>query len=109
MPPNGPLTLATLAVRVRTLEDRARDDDGLHRGLTAADGQTAAAVGELTKALNDPKTGLIVEVDRFRAEVVADRAAFRAWIRGAVAVLSVVFALFTILAPWIRSVLGISA
>ena len=76
--------------------------------LEQADGSTAAAVVRLTDAINHPKTGLIVELDRFRAEVAADRQAFRAWIAGAVAVVSIVYSLVTVLAPLIQSVLGVA-
>lgn len=95
-----------LAKRVSDLERRAILDDKLHEGLVATDGHTAEAVRELTRAINDPRLGLIVELDSFRKEVAADRKEFRAWVRGATAVLSIVFTVITILAPWIREIIG---
>jgi hypothetical protein len=92
-----------LTKRVVDLERRAILDDELHKGLVATDGHTADAVRELTKAINDPRGGLIVELDNFRKEVAADRAVFRAQIRGATIVLSAVFGTVTILAPWFRA------
>lgn len=99
--------------RVRALEERAIADDGLHKNLVVQDGLTATAVHELTAAINDPRQGLIVELDRFRTEVRVDREAMRAeamtdrrvtraWIRGASAVLGVIFTLVTVLSPWIQ-------
>jgi len=89
--------------RVRALEERAIADDGLHRNLVLADSQTAIAVEKLTASINDPRSGLIVELDQLRAEIKADRATFRAWVRGATAVLSVVFTVITVISPWVRA------
>lgn len=97
--------LLSLDERVRALETRAIKDDDLHAGLTRQDGLTADAVKELTRSINDPKMGLIVELDRFRGEVAHDRKEFRAWIRGATAALSVVVTIATIVAPWVRDAL----
>jgi hypothetical protein len=88
--------------RVRALEQRAIRSDDLHTSLLHADSQTAASVDQLTKAINDPYTGLIVQLNTFRTEVINDRKEFRAWIRGATFVLSVVFGIVTIAAPWIQ-------
>ena len=88
--------------RVRALEERAIADDGLHASLARQDSLTAVAVADLTKAINDPKAGLIVELDKFRAEVRTDRESFRSWVRGATFVLSAVFGIVTIAAPWVR-------
>lgn len=100
------LSLAALDQRLRIIEDKAISGELLHAQLIHNDSATAAAVQDLTKSLNDPKTGLIVELDRFRAEVIADRAAFRAWVRGATAVISVVFTIVTVLAPWLRDLIA---
>lgn len=99
--------LEGLFERVRSLEELAIKDDGLHHSLLVADSQTASAVERLTEAVNDPHKGLIVELNNFRAEVRADRAAFKAWVRGAVVVLSVVYAIVTFLAPYIQQMLGL--
>jgi hypothetical protein len=100
------LSLASLDQRLRIIEDKAISGELLHAQLIHNDSATASAVQDLTKSLNDPKTGLIVELDRFRAEVIADRAAFRAWVRGATAVISVVFTIVTVLAPWLRDLIA---
>lgn len=100
--------LEALFSQVRTLEERAIRDDGLHSTLSNADNATAMAVLELTKAVNDPKSGLIVELSNFRTEVTNDRKVFKAQIRGAVVVLSFVFALVTWLAPYIQRFLELA-
>ena len=94
-------TLLGLDTRLRLLEDRAIKDDGLHQALISADSQTARAVEKLTEAINDPRDGLIVQLDRFRTEVANDRKVFRAWVAGAVAVLSA----FSVVSPWIRDLI----
>ena len=94
--------VTVLDARVRALEERAIADDGLHRNLALADSQTADAVKLLTAAINDPRAGLIVELDHLRTEIQSDRATFRAWVRGATFVLSVVFSIVTVAAPWVR-------
>ena len=92
--------------RVRALEERAIADDALHANLVRADSQTANSVDKLTTAIADPRAGLIVELDRFRREVAADRDAFRSWVKGATAILSIVFGTITILSPWIRDIIA---
>jgi hypothetical protein len=99
-------SLSGIVARVEAIERRDIEADLLHRELKMNDGETAKAIKELTDTLNHPKTGLIVELDRFRAEVIADRQQFRAWIRGATAVLASVFTLITVAAPWIRDLIS---
>lgn len=94
--------IVAIETRIRALEERAISDDGLHSNLVRADSQTAASVDKLTTAINDPYAGLIVQLNNFRADVVSDRKQFRSWVRGATAVLSIVFGLVTIGAPWIQ-------
>lgn len=81
--------------------------DAEHQALKAQDLQTAAAVERLADTINNPRTGLIVELERFREEVRTDRKVFKAWVGGAVAVMSFVFALITVYAPAIRQLLGL--
>ena len=98
---------ARLVARIEVLERRNIVADQDHIAFRANDSQTAAAVSKLTDILNDPRVGLIVELERFRAEVATDRRVFKAWIGGAVGVVSFVFALITIYAPAIQEVLGV--
>lgn len=102
---DDPLSLRSLDRRLRAIEERDIADDALHRQLLATDTETAKAVHELTETIRHPRDGLIVELDKFRAEVIADRQAFRAWIRGATFIVSIVFAIFSVLAPWLRALL----
>ncbi|MCI0345762.1 MAG: hypothetical protein L0221_10025 [Chloroflexi bacterium] len=95
-----------LESRIRALEERAIADDGLHTNLVRADSATAASVDKLTTALNDPRTGLIVELASFRNEVRTDREVFRGQIRLATIVVSAVFAIVSVVAPWIQSLVS---
>ncbi len=105
MRPSGGFSVTeSLTRRVEEIERRNIKAEALHERLVAADSATAEAVRDLTRIINDPRSGLIVELDKFREEVAQDRREFRAWVRGATAILSVVFGLVTILAPWIRAI-----
>ena len=96
-----------LAVRVEALERRNIAADNDHLAFRLNDSQTAAAVVELARAINDPRNGLIVELANFRAEVANDRRVFKAWIAGAAFAISAIFTVVTIYAPAFRSVLGV--
>jgi hypothetical protein len=99
----------TLTKRVDAIERRDIEADLTHRRLEERDSETASAVRDLTRSINDPRQGLIIELDHFRSEVRNDRRVFKAWIAGAVAVLSAILTVGNIYAPAIRSILGIHA
>jgi hypothetical protein len=99
--------LTAILVRVEALERHNITDDADHIAFRNNDGQTAVAVDKLAMAINDPRTGLIVELAAFRAEVAGDRRVFKAWIAGAVAAVSAVFTIITIYAPALQAALGV--
>ena len=107
MAPDEPLSLRSLDSRVRKIEARDIEADIVHAQLLHADSQTAEAVRRLSDTINDPRNGLIVELERFREEVRTDRRIMKAYISGGVAVISVIYAIVTLLAPAIRSALGL--
>jgi hypothetical protein len=99
---------AALAARIEALERRNILADTEHAVFRNAEALTARAVEELTRTLNDPRSGLIVELANFRAEVLNDRRAFKAWIAGAAAAISLVFTVITVYAPALRAVVGVT-
>lgn len=98
---------SVLMARIEALERRNIVADNEHIVFRASDSQTAVAVQELSRVINDPRNGLIVELEKFRAEVRNDRKVFKAWIAGAAAVISVIYAIVTVYAPLIQKLLGI--
>ncbi len=88
--------MASLAGRMTALEQAEVVTNIEHAGFRAFDAATADAVKDLTRAINDPKTGLIVELDRFRTEV-------RGWVRTAGLVTGGALAVITVVAPWVRA------
>lgn len=107
-----------MLIRIEALERHNITDDADHVAFRSNDGQTAAAVDKLAAAINDPRTGLIVELATFRAdstaalqqfrdEIAADRRVFRAWIAGAAATISFVFTVITVYAPTLQAALGV--
>lgn len=91
-------------------EQAAKDHQGFQladAALQHADSDTARAVDKLAEAINDPKTGLIVELANFRVEVRNDRKVFKAYVAGAVAVLSAIWAVLLVFAPAIQKAIGI--
>jgi hypothetical protein len=99
--------VTALMIRIEALERHNIASDQEHVAFRTNDGQTAAAVDKLANAINDPRSGLIVELSNFRSEVASDRRVFKAWIAGAVAALSFVFTIVTVYAPAIRTTLGV--
>lgn len=100
--------MTALTMRIEALERHNIGSDADHVAFRNNDGQTAAAVDKLAGAINDPRTGLIVELASFRAEVAGDRRVFKAWIAGAVAAVSAIFTIVTIYAPALQHALGIA-
>jgi len=100
-------TNAELARRIEQLEQDRAFYKLTIEALQHQDGTTATAVDMLSRTINDPRGGLIVELQRFRDEVRNDRRAFKAWIAGAAFVVSAVFTIVTVVAPAIRFMLGI--
>ena len=111
-----PLSLRSLDKRVDAIERRDIEADIVHKRLEVNDGETAQAVRDLTVALNHPRTGLIVELDKFRADVKREVDDFRAeirdandkrnaWYRGAAFVLSGLFVVWEVVSPWIRGII----
>lgn len=100
--------LSALYVRLEALERHNIAGDQEHVAFRNNDGQTAAAVDKLAQAINDPRTGLIVELGNFRTEVSNDRKVFKAWIAGAVAAVSAIFTIVTIYAPALQHALGVA-
>jgi hypothetical protein len=99
---------ATLEYRIEQLEHARIKADGEHDGFRTNDGATAAAVSKLADSINDPRTGLIVELANFRREVQNDRRLIKAWMAGAAFVISLVFSIITIYAPSIRDALSLT-
>lgn len=77
------------------------------KALEKSDGALVASVDELTKAIKDPETGLIVGLREFRTEVRNDRKVTRAYIAGACAVLTLIWTILIAFAPSIRATFGI--
>jgi hypothetical protein len=114
----GRLTLAGMNERLRSFEGRLQavedqqaaahgDHEALKladKALEVADSRTASAVDELTKAINHPETGLIVGLREFRSEVRNDRKVTRAYITGAIAVLSAIWTILLAAAPWLQKI-----
>lgn len=98
----------SLAVRVEALERRNIAADNDHKFFRDHEALTAIAVEALTRTINDPRTGLIVELANFRAEVVNDRRTSKAWIAGAAAAISLVFTIITVYAPALQAVVGVA-
>ena len=110
------LTLSGLNERLRGYDSRLTELESKQTRIDAAlisaeladkafekaDSSTAEAVDHLTQAINDPKTGLIVELSSFRSEVQADRRVLKAYIAGAVVILSVVWTLVLGISPLIQ-------
>ena len=99
--------LSLMGDRIDKIEKRDIEADIIHRELQRNDGETAKAVYELAKTINDPRSGLIVELERFRTDVAADRRTFKAWVGGATFVLGIIMVFVNLFAPAIRSALGI--
>ena len=99
-------TNAELTKRVEQLEQDRAFYKLTIEALQHHDSTTAVAVAHLNRTINDPRDGLIVELGRFRDEVRTDRRVFKAWVAGAVFVISVVFTIVTTIAPWLQTAVG---
>ncbi len=98
-------SLEELEQRVEAIERRDLLADEFHKHLERSDNTTISALNTLSDAINNPKTGLIVEFDRFRRDINKDR---KILITAISTMFIIVSTALDIFAPVIRHLFGLS-
>ncbi len=99
-------TVKELDTRLTTLERRDIVSEELHKHLEQSDAMLTSTVGVLSDAINNPKTGLIVELRELRRDLKQDRKVVLAAVG---IILGTITTITSVFAPAIRTLLHIGS